>query len=405
MLNNTYVIDKKLENESYDVKFKAKNVNDEVADSKKIEKKLLELRRFRHLLDIVNDAILVTELSSGMISDVNQSACKMLGYSRSELLECKIVDFLSEKNIKLALEKLQTYNKVKKINYRISTKLITKFDDEIPVEVSIRTAAFDKKLYAIFIARDVSQRISAEKELIKAKEIAERSDRLKTEFLAQISHEIRTPLNSILSLISLLKDELKDKLPEDLNSSIRIIDDGSKRLIRTIEQILNMSQVQTGNIELEKRRINLSEEILEYLALDFYSVCKKKGIALEFYNFCQSPVVHADFDTVNQIFTNLIDNAVKYTHYGHVEIKIYNNNSGEVCVDVKDTGIGISEFYLPLIFQPFSQEENLKLKTNEGTGLGLAIVKKFAELNNAEITVRSVKGKGSIFTVVFKNKL
>lgn len=241
---------------------------------------------------------------------------------------------------------------------------------------------------------------SYEDELIKAKQSAERSDRLKTDFLTQMSHEIRTPLNTILSYISLIKEEIGNKEFDNLPIFFQTIDNGGKRLIRTIDLILNMSQVQTGNIECKYAEIDLSEEIFE-LQKEFQLIAERKGLKFSFSNNSSASSIIGDRYTVNQIFENIFDNAVKYTKSGEIEVNLYNTN-GSVCVDVKDTGVGILKEYLPYLFTPFSQEETGYTRRFDGNGLGLALVKKYVELNNADIIVHSEKDKGSVFTVAFK---
>ncbi|MCU7492496.1 MAG: PAS domain S-box protein [Ignavibacteria bacterium] len=241
---------------------------------------------------------------------------------------------------------------------------------------------------------------SYEDELIKAKQLAERSDRLKTDFLTQMSHEIRTPLNTILSYISLIKEDVESRNFEDLPLFFETVDNGGKRLIRTIDLILNMSQVQTGNIECKYAELDLSEEILG-LQQEFSVIAERKGLELSFNNNAAKSSIIGDKYTVDQIFENIIGNAIKFTPSGKIDVNLYNRN-GSVCVDVKDTGIGILKEYIPHLFSPFSQEETGYTRRFDGNGLGLALVKKYAELNEAEIYVQSEKGVGSTFTVSFK---
>ncbi|MGE5431055.1 MAG: ATP-binding protein [Syntrophomonadaceae bacterium] len=241
---------------------------------------------------------------------------------------------------------------------------------------------------------------SYEKELIKAKQLAERSDRLKTDFLTQMSHEIRTPLNTILSYISLIKEDIENKQFEDLPLFFETVDEGGKRLIRTIDLILNMSQVQTGNVECKYTELDLSREISR-LQKEFSAIAEHKGLSFSFTDQSSNSRVIGDKYTVNQIFANIIENAIKYTPSGKIDVKLYNNN-GSVCIDVEDTGIGILKEYLPYLFTPFSQEETGYTRRFDGNGLGLALVKKYVELNDADIKVQSEKGKGSTFTVSFR---
>lgn len=251
------------------------------------------------------------------------------------------------------------------------------------------------------IQRDITERKLIQEDLIKAKEKAELSNKLKTEFLAQMSHEIRTPVNTILSFNSLLSMELEDKLPEELKDSFKIINLGGRRLIRTIDLILNMSEIQTGSYESIISEFDLDKDIICSLLPEFRMNAQAKNLGLKYENRSQNSVIRADNYTVMQICVNLIDNAIKFTQQGQVAIVLENSSSSEVTIRISDSGIGISKEYLPYLFEPFSQEDSGYTRKFEGNGLGLALTKKYCELNNAEISVQSAKGIGTVFSVTF----
>lgn len=247
---------------------------------------------------------------------------------------------------------------------------------------------------------DISDRKLAEKILIEAKEKAEKSDKLKSEFLAQMSHEIRTPLNVILNFSSMIKEELEDKVDDELRNSFNIISDEGKRIMRTVELILNMSELQTGNYNYRSKTVDLFD-ILSKLYTDYLPIAETKNILLGIMNDDNIREVEGDEYSIRQIFLHLIDNAVKYTSSGKVQIILKRNKNNNVQVEIFDTGIGIGEEYLANMFQPFTKEEFGYTRNYEGNGLGLALVKKYCELNNAEVSVSSKKGSGSVFRVVF----
>ncbi|MGE5399538.1 MAG: ATP-binding protein [Ignavibacteriales bacterium] len=238
-------------------------------------------------------------------------------------------------------------------------------------------------------------------QLYQAKEQAEKANRLKSEFLAQISHEIRSPLNVMMSFSGLLMDELYDKIEGDLREGFHIIRNEGSRIIRTVDLILNMSQLQAGCYEAILRRIDIYGAVLSRIYDEFKLMARDKGVEFNLRKVAGDDFIMGDEYSVFQIFNNLVDNAIKYTKEGKVEIILGQNSSGRTCVSVSDTGIGISEEYLPLLFEPFSQEEQGYSRKYDGNGLGLALVKKYCELNNADLTVRSKKGEGTLFTVTF----
>jgi PAS domain S-box-containing protein len=250
---------------------------------------------------------------------------------------------------------------------------------------------------------DISEKKKTEQELIGAKERAELSDRLKSEFLAQISHEIRTPLNVILSFSSIMKEELKNQVDDEMADAFDVIDAEGKRIMRTVELILNMSELQTGSYNYQPKRINLYQEIIQKLQNSFQQIAKQKKVKFIINNKTESSIIEADEYSVNQIFYHLLDNALKYTSKGKVEINLNYDSRDNLYVDVADTGIGISEEYLPMLFTPFTREEKGYTRTFEGNGLGLALVKRYCELNGAEIKVTSIKGKGTTFRIIFPN--
>lgn len=253
----------------------------------------------------------------------------------------------------------------------------------------------------IGFANDITQMKEIEEDLIQAKEHAQEADKLKTEFLAQMSHEIRSPINTILNYISLIRDEVQHTFDEDLRYSFTAIDSSSRRLIRTIDLILNMSQLQTGHFEVFPREIDLFREIIQPVAGEMMRKAKEKNLEICLVNNAGDCNITADPYTAGQIFANIIDNAIKYTNEGGITVSVYNEN-GRLCADVKDTGIGISEEYLAKIFTPFLQEEGGYTRKFDGNGLGLALVRRYCELNNAELRVRSRKGEGTTFTVVLQ---
>ncbi len=257
-----------------------------------------------------------------------------------------------------------------------------------------------KTTHYLAIFQDITKRKIQEEQLLIEKERAEKSDRLKTEFLSQMSHEIRTPLNNILSYTSLLKEEFEDKLPAGMESAFHVIDGSSKRLIRTIELILNLSRIQTGNFEPNFELFNLDTELLEDLVMEFYSKAKFKNLSLKYENNAGETFIIGDKYSLGQVFMNLIDNAIKYTDIGEVTIEIIRLNE-KIVVSVSDTGIGIAKEFIPRIFEPFIQEDTGRHRNIEGTGLGLAVVEKYIEINKAEISFVSEKGKGSTFKVAF----
>ncbi len=368
----------------------------------KIEEELRESEeRFRSLYENAKVGIYRSTMDGKFIM-ANPALVKMFGCdSFEEISKYNIpeVFYVSAKDrnklIKLAKEKgeidgFETLIRTRKgniINVRVYGRIL---EDKST-----------QKKYLEGIVEDITEKKEAEKALIDAKERAEKSDKLKSEFLAQMSHEIRTPINTILSFSSLLKSELYNLVSDDLKQSFSLMERAGKRITRTIDLILNMSELQTGTYEPNKNTFNLFSRVIKPLFLEYRAMAKAKGVDIILKKSNGSYNIYADEYTVSQIINNLLDNAVKYTEKGKITIKLGKNRAKDIFVEIIDTGIGISKEYLPNLFTPFSQEEQGYTRKFEGNGLGLALVKKYCEINNAEIKVQSFKGKGTKFKIVF----
>ena len=248
--------------------------------------------------------------------------------------------------------------------------------------------------------RDVTELKLTEKDLKEALIKAEEAKQLKEYFVAQISHEIRSPLNVIVGYADLLSEELKPQDNSELMMILRSMKNNSKRLYRTFDLLLNISQIQTGKYILRYENVDLYA-LIKTLYLEFSSLAEEKGIKFNLHKEIQEDFsVVADHYAISQVMANLIDNSIKYTLNGSVDINIYRHDDN-LCVDVSDTGRGMSEEFINKLFIPFTQEEMGYSRKYDGIGLGLAIVKNFAELNKAKIKVKSEMNVGTTFTIIF----
>jgi PAS domain S-box-containing protein len=367
----------------------------------RMERKLKENEeRFKSLVE--NSSIGIFRLSNtGKILHGNPSFIKLLGYTNlKELVGKDLSEFIvgGEKK-KIDLVELI---KEKKTIGRQKIELLNLNNDMVVVSLGGNIVKYeDEILYFDGTIEDITIQQLYEQELIKAKEKAEESDRLKTEFLAGMSHEIRTPINTIMSYLSLLNDELNNTPNSHFKDIFSAIEIGSLRLTRTIDSILNMAQFQAGTFDVFKIDVDLMEDVLNNLYEEFKFTAKQRGLELKISNTSQNTKINGDKYSLSQLFVNLIDNALKYTREGNVAISVFDDDEGNLCVDIQDTGIGISEKFLPTLFKPFTQEEQGYKRKFDGNGLGLALVKKYCELNEGVIKVSSEKNKGTKFSVKF----
>jgi len=229
---------------------------------------------------------------------------------------------------------------------------------------------------------------------------AEESDRLKTAFLANMSHEVRTPLNIILGYNSLIAERLAELHDETLTSSLDAVSVGSKRLLQTIQGIIDLSRFETGTFEVRPRPVNLIA-LVEESVLRFRKPAEQKRLSLACKVDLPDAEVEVDPYCLEQSFHHLLDNAIKFTEQGGVTVRLHRNPTGAVSLTVEDSGVGIDPSYLASVFKPFSQEQVGYTRRFEGPGIGLTLVRRYIEANHAELSFRSEKNKGSTFEIRF----
>lgn len=262
----------------------------------------------------------------------------------------------------------------------------------------------------VAIEEDVTERKKMEEELIKAKNEAENANKSKSDFLANMSHEIRTPMNSVLGFADLLTEELRDKT---LKSFAKAIQASGKNLLTLINDILDLSKIEAGKIELNYEYISLYQLFEEIKYIFSLKIEEKKLQFILNISPDIPPLVLIDEIRLRQILFNLIGNAVKFTNKGYIKATVYIENSYQdiinekkteyidLVIEIEDTGIGISKEFQQIIFDSFTQYDMHTAKEQSGTGLGLAISKRLAEIMMGTISVKSQLNKGSKFTIKF----
>ena len=241
----------------------------------------------------------------------------------------------------------------------------------------------------------LEQHFKQREELIKAKEKAEESDRLKSAFLANMSHEIRTPLNGIMGFAGLLGDT--DLTEDQKNQYIKIIEESGARMLNIINDLINISIIEAGQLVLHYSQFNLNE-LLDYIYAFFKPEIEKKGITLSLVKNlpAEEIILNSDREKVYAILMNIVRNASKYTNSGQISFG-YELKEGEILFFVLDTGIGISKDKQKVIFDRFIQAEKSISKDYEGAGLGLAITKAYIDKLGGKIWLESEPGIGSKF--------
>ena len=370
----------------------------DISERFKMEEELKKNERnYRRVFENIIDVYYETKLN-GEILEVSPSI-KYLSYgnyTREDLIGKNIAEFYYDKTEREQfVQLLLNQQRVDDFEIRIQNK------DERIIHCSATAKIIEEgdEKRIVGTLHDITVRKEYEEDLISAKEAAEKANQLKTDFLAQISHEIRTPLNIILNSTQLIQEELTEEQAVELSEIYSILKSSGARITRTVESILNMSELQTGSYEPQFRDIKLIGNILKDLVGEYKLLAEQKGIELKLNTYNLDEVlIYADGYSVTQVFANLIDNAVKYTDKGNISISVEEVN-GNAIVKVSDSGIGIEDGFLTELFEPFRQEQQGYSREYEGNGLGLALVKKFCELNKMRIDVKSKRNEGSTFTV------
>jgi signal transduction histidine kinase/DNA-binding response OmpR family regulator/HAMP domain-containing protein len=237
----------------------------------------------------------------------------------------------------------------------------------------------------------------------RAEEVA-RASKYKSEFLANMSHELRTPLNSLLLLAQTLEGNRKGNLHEDDIESIRVIWKSGKDLLNLINDILDLSRIEAGQMILTWEEITLTELLAE-LKSTFFHLAEEKGLVLHFIQEKDAPkVIRSDRKRVDQILKNLLSNAVKFTQHGEITVSVSLcpaavDTSNRIAIAVQDSGVGIPQDKHKVIFEAFQQADGSTARKYGGTGLGLSISKELAELLGGKISMESREGEGTVFTL------
>jgi two-component system, sensor histidine kinase and response regulator len=257
---------------------------------------------------------------------------------------------------------------------------------------------------AVAVVTSVVDRLREQRVLLeRARDAALEASRLKSAFIANVSHEIRTPLNIITGYNELIEEHLAARNDESVKEYAEGIQRASARLLRTIGNILDISKIERGAFSLAPTRLEIAP-LLESLLVDFRVTAERKGIALTCTIDVPGASVVFDEYSLTQALSNLLDNAIKFTVRGAITCRLYRAPDGTLCLEIRDTGIGISEEYLPHLFEPFSQERSDSGRQFQGSGLGLALTRNYLELNGAKISVQTEKGKGTTFAIHFSSE-
>jgi len=360
---------------------------------------------FRTMTETAQDAV-ITMNDEGIIMYWNRAAEQIFGYGRDEVLGRNLHDLLAPERYRsshlAALPLFRETGAGAAVGKTLELFALRRDGSEFPVELSLSAVKLREHWTALGILRDVTDRKKAEASLVQAKQEAEAASRAKSDFLAGMSHEIRTPMNAIIGMADLLQET---DLNMDQDKYVTVLKNAGEHLLELINEILDLSKVEAGRIELQPAVFNL-HELMEKISEEMAVRAFGKGLELTCRVAPQVPAfVEGDPVRLKQILVNLLGNAVKFTDHGSIAVEVRPagpmggvGETTEILFRVADTGIGIPEDKRDLIFENFTQADSSITRKYGGTGLGLAITKRLVELMGGKIGLESEEGKGSIFT-------
>jgi PAS domain S-box-containing protein len=408
----------------------------DVTERKRAEREIQESEgRFRLLFEYAPDGILMAD-SNGHYLDANPSICRLLGYTRSELIGLHASDLLEPAESEHVESALADIKDGSSFNHR-EWHLRRKDGSLVPVE-SVSAKLPSGELLGII--RDTTERREAQKALYQShltlehrviertaqleaanKEldafstaishdlrVAEAADRVKSAFLATMSHELRTPLNSIIGFTAIVLKGLAGPLTPEQRKQLGMVRSSARHLLDLINDVLDLSKIEAGQLEVHAELFDL-RVALEHVTASIRPLADKKGLALITMLSAQLGEIVSDRRRVEQIVINLLSNAVKFTDRGSVTLTVTMVEAvgaspdaaslPAVRIQVADTGVGIKPADLSTLFRPFRQIDSGLARENEGTGLGLAISQRLATLLGGEISAASEWAQGSTFAL------
>ena len=390
-------------------------LSDEIRERMNVENNLIQSEaKYRDLVENANSMILSWK-RDGSITFINKYAQHFFGYSEKEIIGKNIMDTIVPKIDSSGHDLSALAGDVfenPEINAISENENIKKNGDKAWVSWTNRpiTNKQGEIIEILSVGNDISDRKIAEdrlkytlEELTEAKEKAESADRLKSVFLATMSHELRTPLNSIIGFTGILLQGLAGELNDEQKKQLGMVQKSANHLLSLINDVLDLSKIEAGQLTIQSKTFDIIASIKKVVDI-ITPLASKKGLSISTdfdEKICE---LTGDERRLEQILINLLNNSVKFTERGEISI-ICKKDSSNIIITVKDTGIGIKPEDKELLFKPFLQLDSSIIKKYEGTGLGLSITKKLVKMMNGEIFVESEIGKGSTFTVIFKNNI
>ncbi|MGE5372148.1 MAG: response regulator [Solirubrobacterales bacterium] len=368
----------------------------------------MEKGLFAVTLRSIGDGVIITD-PNGQIMFLNSTAERLTAWPAEEAVGCpvtevfRLLDPLTGLKAPNPIEQVVATGQV--VGLAKDTILIARDGKQQYVSASNAPIPGEKGSLrgVVVVFRDISAMKAAEEELLQAKDAAETADRYKTQFLANVSHEIRTPLNGIIGMTSLT---MLSELNPEQRENLELIATSARSLLRIIDDLLDLSKIEAGRVEIKSVVFDLSL-LIAGLMRPHAIQCSMKGLELKYHIEDDVPVhLYGDPDRLGQILNNLLSNGIKFTEQGALSLSVHclrcEGGNATLQFILNDTGIGIAETEMPKLFRSFSQVDGSYTRKYGGTGLGLVISKQLVELMGGTIGVASQKGVGSTFSFTLR---
>ena len=359
--------------------------------------------KFRSLLETAPDAIVISR-SDGVISLVNTQAERLFGFSRGELIgqpiEILVPDLFRHRHTIFHDAYVQDAGG-RPIGAGLALHGLRKDGSEFPVEISLSPLATDEGRVVSVAIRDVTDRRRIEIALREKNMELEAASQTKDRFFATMSHELRTPLNAIIGFTGTLLMRLPGPLNTEQEAQLHTVQSSARHLLSLINDILDLARIESGKVNVHREAVDVAA-IVDEVASSLRPAAAAKGLPLVVTVSADAPAsITTDRRALRQILLNLVDNAVKFTERGRVEIAVGKPSppDGMVRFAVIDTGVGIRPQDRARLFEAFEQLERTAARRHEGTGLGLHLSHRLTTLLGGRLHVESQPGQGSTFTL------
>lgn len=337
-------------------------------------------------------AIAIYQEAGEAYFDVNEAMCELVGYSRDELLghtPDELAIWADEQQRDVLRERLQQEPAV--YEYEIAFRRAS--GEVVRTLSSFQRIQVDGEPCVLAVMVDITSREEAKEALVEAKEKAEEVAHFRSAVLSNMTHEVRTPLTVILGFTSMLREGVQ----EEYQRFVSLIERSGRRLLLTLDSLLDLAQIESGTLEVEHHMQNVGDVVHAITGpLRDHVEAKDLHFTLDLPD--EGLYALLDYELLNRVLNHLIDNAVKFTTEGEVAVRVTGDDD-YVYIHVEDTGVGIEPVHIPRIFEAFVQESEGLTRSHQGSGLGLTVSKRMVELMGGYLEASSAKGKGSVFSV------